>query len=228
MLYGLMLDTIYGGRIDNAVDLRLLDTYVHEYFNKDVLSGKKSIYKKINSKNIGDIAEEIPDVDIPDLYGLPNGIDKAILRIQGKEALENLKIVSIGNIEDTKFSRETWKKSLSPILNLWKGLEKNLQQVQLKKIDGKKLKSVDPIESFVFNEANEALENYYLVKKHLESLERVLFGNDILTTDIEEIGKVLLKGEPFGKWRKIWEGPDLISEWLKIFVKKLINIQKWV
>ena len=61
---------------------------------------------------------------------------------------------------------------------------KNLQQVQIKKIDGKKLKSVDPIESFVYNEANEALENFSLIKKHLESLERVLFGNDILTTEI--------------------------------------------
>ena len=41
MLYGLMLDTIYGGRIDNSVDLRILDTSVHEYFNEDVLKGRK-------------------------------------------------------------------------------------------------------------------------------------------------------------------------------------------
>ena len=59
-------------------------------------------------------------------------------------------------------------------------------------------------------------------------MERVLFGNDILTTEIEELGKVLLKGEPHPKWRKIWEGPDLLIEWLKIFIKKLINLQKWV
>jgi len=28
MLHGLMSDTIYGGRIDNAVDLRILNTYL--------------------------------------------------------------------------------------------------------------------------------------------------------------------------------------------------------
>ena len=28
MLYGLMQDTIYGGRIDNDIDLRILDTYI--------------------------------------------------------------------------------------------------------------------------------------------------------------------------------------------------------
>ena len=29
LLYGLMLDTVYGGRIDNDVDMRLLDVYLH-------------------------------------------------------------------------------------------------------------------------------------------------------------------------------------------------------
>lgn len=26
----------------------------------------------------------------------------------------------------------------------------------------------------------------------------------------------------------MWEGPDLVMEWLKLFVKKLISLQKWV
>ncbi len=47
MLYGLMLDTIYGGRIDNEVDRKLLDVYLHVYFNDDVEMGKKPIYKNI-------------------------------------------------------------------------------------------------------------------------------------------------------------------------------------
>ena len=53
MLYGLMLDTIYGGRIDNEVDLRLLDTYVREYFNLEVVDGRKEVFKGISSKNFG-------------------------------------------------------------------------------------------------------------------------------------------------------------------------------
>jgi len=32
MLYGLMIDTIYGGRIDNDVDRKLLDVYLHQFF----------------------------------------------------------------------------------------------------------------------------------------------------------------------------------------------------
>ena len=84
MLYGLMLDTIYGGRIDNEVDLRLLDTYVREYFNSDVIEGKKEVFKGISSKNFGSLEKVLPDVDNPDLYGLQNGIDRAVLRTKGK------------------------------------------------------------------------------------------------------------------------------------------------
>lgn len=42
------------------------------------------------------------------------------------------------------------------------------------------------------------------------------------------MGKVLLRGEVYSKWSKFWEGVDLVSEWLKIFVQKLISLQKWV
>lgn len=49
-----------------------------------------------------------------------------------------------------------------------------------------------------------------------------------MTTELEEIGQILLRGEVPMKWLKIWEGPEIVTEWLKIFVKKLINLQKWV
>ncbi len=69
--------------------------------------------------------------------------------------------------------------------------------------------------------------NYAHIKIVLHKLEGTLFGNDILVTEIEELGKTLMRGEPSNRWRKIWEGPDLVSEWLKLFVKKLNNIDKW-
>lgn len=52
MLYGLMLDTIYGGRIDNDVDRKLLDVYLHVYFNDDMESGKTPIFKNLKIQQI--------------------------------------------------------------------------------------------------------------------------------------------------------------------------------
>lgn len=52
MLYGLMLDTIYGGRIDNDVDRKLLDVYLHVYFNDDMESGKTPIFKNLKIQQL--------------------------------------------------------------------------------------------------------------------------------------------------------------------------------
>ena len=87
MLYGLMLDTIYGGRIDNDVDRKLLDVYLHFFFNEPIQSGKQPIYKGTSIKNVEELMHKLPNIDNPDLYNLPMGIDKALLRIKAKEFL---------------------------------------------------------------------------------------------------------------------------------------------
>lgn len=37
MLHGLMQDTVYGGRIDNEIDLTTLRVLLAEYFNQEVI-----------------------------------------------------------------------------------------------------------------------------------------------------------------------------------------------
>jgi hypothetical protein len=79
-----MSDTIYGGRIDNVVDLRILNTYLEEYFNSDTVKGNRKLAEGLTTKNIDQFKKILPDEDRPSLYGLPNGINKAINRIKGK------------------------------------------------------------------------------------------------------------------------------------------------
>ena len=87
LLYGLMLDTVYGGRIDNDVDMRLLDVYLHEYFNPEIEKGKKPIFSNMAILHIPKLLEALPNIDTPELYCLPLGIDKTILRIKSKELI---------------------------------------------------------------------------------------------------------------------------------------------
>lgn len=42
---GLMVDAIYGGRVDNPHDMRVLATYLRQYFNSDVV-WKTTAYSK--------------------------------------------------------------------------------------------------------------------------------------------------------------------------------------
>jgi hypothetical protein len=57
-------------------------------------------------QQIDEIIQKLPNIDNPDLYSLPMGIDKALLRIKAKELIENLKIATLTSDSSTKFSRD--------------------------------------------------------------------------------------------------------------------------
>lgn len=176
MLYGLMQDTVYGGRIDNEVDLDMLKVLLQEYFNPEVLAGKRKIF---NNSPIGDpasIIKALPALDNPAIYGLPFSIDKTVQRLNSNELVNNLKIVTSADAEQLKFSRESWSKLLRPIFTLWKSLEKNINERDLQ-VDQKELNSLDPVESFVFMEVSQALITYKIVAHSFAKLDAVANGN---------------------------------------------------
>lgn len=72
------------------------------------------------------------------------GIDMALLRIKAKELLENIKIATLATDTSSKFSRQLWGKSLTPLFSLWKGLQQKLGE-QKEGVSDQQLKSVDPI-----------------------------------------------------------------------------------
>ena len=42
-IYGLMEDAIYGGRIDNAIDMRVLRAYLQLFFNDEIILRKYNV-----------------------------------------------------------------------------------------------------------------------------------------------------------------------------------------
>ena len=83
----------------------MLDVYLHHFFNEKIETGQQSIYKTTKITDPKELVNQLPNVDSPDLYSLPMGIDKALLRIKAKELLENLKIATLATDSSDKFSR---------------------------------------------------------------------------------------------------------------------------
>lgn len=80
MLRGLMLDTVYGGRIDNDVDLNTLRVLLNEYFCQETLNAKNTVFNGQTIKDQTDILKRLPDLDNPLIYGLPLSIEKTVQR----------------------------------------------------------------------------------------------------------------------------------------------------
>lgn len=94
MLYGLMQDTVYGGRIDNEVDLDMLRVLLLEYFHPEVLAGKRAVFNGLAISSPADIQKNLPSLDNPLIYGLPFSIDRTVQRFNSNELVNNLKIVT--------------------------------------------------------------------------------------------------------------------------------------
>jgi len=233
-LYGLFENAIYGGRIDNEFDMRVLRAYLELYFNNEVLFNNKKLSLGVGipiSKSLKEytiLINKLNDNDNPSLFGLPNNIDKAVQRYNTQQIINQLKVLASVSSENLKFDKEKWGNLLKPIINLWKALNKQNQEGGLPKIKPSQLNSNDPLESFVYSEAFSAFQMIDKIEESLDGINKVLFGSGLLTSDIQNDGMDLLLGNVPSKWSGFWEGPPVPNTWLKTFCKKILQLKKWI
>ena len=150
------------------------------------------------------IIKSLPENDFPKLYGLPTSIDKKIQRIYNIELTNNIKALTSADASDLKFNREKWAATLEPTFTLWNNLDKNIMTSGLVEISAEELNTKNPLNSFVVMEAVGCHETYRMVKASFERLDRVVNGNDVLTSDIQEEGTKILTGQVPSKWNNAW------------------------
>uniref|UniRef100_A0A183BTS1 Cytoplasmic dynein 2 heavy chain 1 n=1 Tax=Globodera pallida TaxID=36090 RepID=A0A183BTS1_GLOPA len=155
MFRGLMLNAIYGGRIEVELDNRVLLAFLLELFNFNMIDGaggelapglKMPLFGE--QKGFVDwISSTLPETDRPELMFLPRNIMLSWDLVQSDAAVAKLRrlftAVALSQqiapavdapqspeLSDTKiFSKRLWNDSLGPILSLWKKL--NQQNPQL-------------------------------------------------------------------------------------------------
>ncbi|KAJ6628053.1 Cytoplasmic dynein 2 heavy chain 1, partial [Pseudolycoriella hygida] len=78
VIRGLCQHIAYGGRIDNQQDLQLLLTILEHFFDENVLSNHWSplqfkivIPQSSNIMDYSNVISHLPDVEVPDIFGLP-------------------------------------------------------------------------------------------------------------------------------------------------------------
>uniref|UniRef100_A0A158PAK5 Dynein heavy chain n=1 Tax=Angiostrongylus cantonensis TaxID=6313 RepID=A0A158PAK5_ANGCA len=125
---GLLKFVIYGGRIENAFDGQVLDSYLSTLFTGEKITGRsgKMLSKGVellavdNTKEIQKyIATSIPSEDDPSLFGLPMNIRYSWQLTEAEETISRLRMAGktiIGN------ERTRWNEACQPILQLWKRL----------------------------------------------------------------------------------------------------------
>ena len=229
-LRGLLENAVYGGRIDNFFDIKVLQAYLKIYFSEETFTSgtfasgtnvrlpNSKVYKEYMK-----IIDSLQDVDSPKLFGLPLNINRSVQRFNSSMVIKQLKQLSAISQDEIKFDREQWAEKLGPIWNLWKTMMKSED-----KFRGKLEDTDDPLSSFVINEARYAFKMLEKVNESLESISKVFSGTELLTSSIEQDGKELLMNQVPDSWTSLWEGPNSPVAWLRSLVRKTSALKRWL
>lgn len=98
---GLFEYAIYGGRVDNVYDVRVLVSYLDEYFNDLVLTGPSPSRKTLcgglripsstRAQDYLDVINSMPEFDKPVAFGLPGNIERSWQRVVSSQVINQLK-----------------------------------------------------------------------------------------------------------------------------------------
>ena len=128
-IHGLLGSAVYGGRVDNAQDERLLHTYLQQYFSSSMLSpgsARGSIRLapgvSLPASNVHadylTLISNLPSQDSPDLFGLPANSDVAVQQRSASYVQQSLAQLGTDHDASTNFDRDKWAQQLTPILTL--------------------------------------------------------------------------------------------------------------
>ncbi|XP_009895076.2 cytoplasmic dynein 2 heavy chain 1 [Dryobates pubescens] len=239
-VHGLFENAIYGGRVDNYFDMRVLRSYLEQLFNSRVIGGLNPRGKKIthfpysmplpNSCSILDyrnIIESLPEDDKPDFFGLPANIARSSQRIFSSQVISQLRILSRSVTAGCKFDREIWSTELSPVLNLWKKLNQNSNLIH-QKVSPPVEQQGSPISSFIMLEQFNAIRLVQSIHQSLASLSKVIRGTSLLSSEVQRLASALLNQKCPITWQSKWEGPEDPLQYLRSLVARALAIQNWV
>ncbi|DBA00111.1 TPA: hypothetical protein N0F65_000402 [Lagenidium giganteum] len=236
-LHGLMENAIYGGRIDNPYDLRVLRCNLSEYFSPEFLSGQKSLVRGVKMpqssrhEDFVDIIDHLPDTDAPAMFGLPDNIERSAQRTMSAQVIAQLKALSSSEEAAEKFDREKWRAQLGPLIENWgkwtTSFSTELNATATANTGTKNLHLLSPVDAFVALENEYALDLAQQVNVGIQGLKKVIYGTGLLTPAIQTIARALLKGAVPNEWSAKWEGSESVQTWLRSLALRKRALNEW-
>jgi len=234
-IHGLMMDAVYGGRVDDPYDLRILGTFLKRYFNDRLVGGRDAeispgvlLPSSTDHAEYMALIEKLPEIDEPGLFGLPSNIERSLQRTTSEAVIAQLRQLSAATAEGMKFDREVWRKQLGPVIEMWEKITESTPNIKEQGGNVENFAELDPVTAFVLMEDSSASSLCAFVNASILSIKRVIFGSGMLTPIIQATANALLTGKVPSAWEKRWEGPETPQVWLRCVVQKKIALSRWV
>jgi len=249
----LISQTVYGGRIDNDFDQRLLNTYIERIFTASSFEddfllvrsvegdqGRISMPESaIHQQDFIDWTERLPDKQTPSWLGLPNNAEKLILTGQGSELTRKLLRTQLVDDEDgdsyddmsksieTKVvgsdGRPSWMRQLAVSVRSWK----SLIPTKLSSLRRTAENIKDPLFRFFEREVNLGLDLLRQVRCDLDEVLAVCEGRKKQTNYHRSLVSKLNKGLLPLSWSK-YKVPTgwTVTQWITDFSDRITQLAR--
>ena len=241
--------SMYGGRVDNEYDLKILESLVFHCFNSKTFDLNYSLFKKAEAINEEDSKannilvvpearnnaeylkwiEDLPNKEQPEWSGLPNNVEKLL-----KENTSKNFIIDFSKIQQSKdtseeiINNENNKDSLNSKKN-WYTLVGEKAEILLKSLPQKvnhlvenKDNLTNPIFRFLNREVTVAQKLLKKVLFDLQTLIAISKGDAKTTNELRDIADNIMSDTVPKSW-KVYPDVDLkVTEWI-LDLKNRIN-----
>ena len=231
--------SMYGGKIDNEYDMKILESLVNLYFNEKAYSFNYPLFKTSseNQDNVLKIPDKttnagfiewinsIPNVESPEWSGLPNNAEKLVREtasnrfITEMNKIQGIEDEGVGSTEGQgKSTQASWLISVQEkSTKLLKALP-----LQVKPLIGNKLSNNDPIYRFLLREVAVASKLLNKVRDDLNQLILMSKGESKSTNELRDIAKNIFNDSVPKVWQ-IYSTLELnVTEWI-LDLKNRIN-----
>jgi len=234
-IQGLVINSFFGGRIDNDFDFKVMMTYIIKILNRNILTNsnqkilnKFPVLMSKNLKSYIDLISSIPDVDEPGIFGLPQNVDRSVQRYTSAQVILKLNNIYSISSDSFKFDKTLVGEKLLPIFNMWKSIYTQDIVDSISRTAIKIINTEDPLKIFIKSEASHIYELILAVEKTFNEISQSLFSNGLITSNILKNCNSLLQNQIPDAWIKLWEGPELPLNYIKSLSKKITGVISYV
>lgn len=250
--FGTLLgQSIYGGRIDNDFDQRLLQSFIDRLFTKKSFEAEFPLVTNVEGEQGKNISipdgvrreqfiqwcEKLPDYQSPSWLGLPNNAEKVILTNLGESTCvkllkmrlnseeEELAYTPDSHTEEVQMSsdiRPQWMKSLQQSVRNWI----NILPQKINPVKRTKENIKDPLFRFFEREVNLGARLLQDIRQDLASIMEVCEGNRKQTNDLRSLIETLVKGVIPKSWKRYTVPKELtVINWIVDLAERMKQLQ---
>ncbi|KAF8783159.1 Dynein heavy chain 2 like protein [Argiope bruennichi] len=226
----MIAESIYGGHIADVNDERLLMFYFDQFLCDEVCANIKHRLTSVSDYYVPEdgpleiyvrFIEGLPSLDVPEVFGQHCNAEIPYRVEDAKEILDNMMKIK-GEPFAVKSNESQLTKVISDVKLRIPDLLDEMGALDILQ------ERPDSYNEILVQETKRYNNLLNLVSNSLNELEDSIFGQVMMTDELEELSKVILKMEVPEEWQKLYPTLKPLGSWIQDLRLRVEQFAKWI